>query len=112
MDRFPSGTQPLGALDSPFPDAGRRSEDIDQEVVSRFRVLVTAHCDGTLHQTMFVSMLLQLEAEFARPHGFIITASNTGDDWTMVALRMRGRSDPCAAFEFLPGSGRVREPKW
>jgi hypothetical protein len=109
MDRILGGTPLLSALAPSQPAASPRVANIDDEVINRFRLLVTAHCDGTLHQSVFVSMILQLDAELARPHGYTITASNTDDGWTVIALRMRGQSDPCAAFEFLPGSGQVRE---
>lgn len=109
MDRLTTAT-PLPSALASF--ASRRAESIGGEIINRFRLLVTAHCEGTLHQSAFVSMILQLDAELARPHGYTITASSTGDDWTLVALRIRGRSEPCAAFEFLPGSGQVRQPSW
>jgi hypothetical protein len=104
MNLPPADTRPLAARP--------QGDHFDAEVINRFRLLVTAHRDGTLHESGFVCMMLQLEADLARPNGFIITASNTQDGWTAVELRMRGRSNPCAAFEFLPSSAQSRQPAW
>src|SRR5438067_2512156 len=98
--------------DTPLHHTRPTGHNLDTEIMNRFRLLVTAHRDGTLHESGFVDMMLQLDAELARPNGFTITASDTDDDWTAIALRMRGRSKPCAAFEFRPGSGQWREPQF
>ena len=112
MDPFIAGAPLVIPLDPTPSAASCRVGNMGDEIFHRLRLLVTAHCEGTLHQSGFVSMMLQLDADLARPHGFIITASDTDDAWTLIALRIRGRSAPCAAFEFLPGSGQAREPKW
>lgn len=67
-----------------------------------------AHTSGILGEQGFVEVLLRLEEEKAAPFGFVLTASNTYDDWTVVALRMKGVSEPCASFEFLPSTGEFR----
>lgn len=78
--------------------------EIDQEI----RELVAAQAAGRLHQQGFVEALLKFELERASTHGLILTASHTFDDWTVVALRLPGRSEPCASFEFHPDTGQFR----
>jgi hypothetical protein len=73
------------------------------------RELVAAQAAGQLTEQGFVESLLGCERERGAAHGFIFTASNTFDDWTVVFLRQPGRSEPCASFEFHPGTGLFRE---
>src|SRR5205823_3842567 len=56
----------------------------------------------------FVEILLKIEQEQAAPAGFVITASNTYDNWTVIVLRLKGVREPCAAFEFQPSTGKFR----
>jgi hypothetical protein len=79
-----------------------------REISDMLRTLVVAYCAGSLDERGFSDILLRIEEEKVRPAGFVVTVSNTIDDWTLLLLRVRGRSEPCAAFEFLPGSSAFR----
>ncbi|HEV7403753.1 MAG TPA: hypothetical protein VGO11_12530 [Chthoniobacteraceae bacterium] len=78
------------------------------QIKASLRDLITAYGSGALEERRFVHELLHLEAEKVRPRGFVLTAANTDDDWTVVVLHAQGRSEPCAVYEFLPGRGKVR----
>jgi hypothetical protein len=49
-----------------------------------------------------------LESEKASEQDLVLTATNTRDEWTSVVLRVKGSTEPCAAFEYLPGTGAFR----
>jgi hypothetical protein len=78
------------------------------QIEASLRDLITAYGSGALEERRFVDEILHLEAEKMNPRGFLLTASTTDDDWTMVALHVKGRSEPCAVFEFLPGRAEIR----
>jgi hypothetical protein len=91
----------------PFPSHEQLSA-VCREMDAEIRALVAAQSSGDLNNEGFVERLLRFEAERARTHGLILTASHTFDDWTVVSLRIPGRSEPCASFEFQPATGRFR----
>jgi hypothetical protein len=72
------------------------------------RGLIKAQGSGALGERAFVVALLRVESDLAIPHGFVLTASNTLDDWTVILLRPVGASRPCLALEFLPRTGEFR----
>lgn len=80
------------------------------DVVERLlRKLAGLRGHGRISEALFVRLLLKLEAERLEPAGFVLTASNTLDDWTVVKVREKGDPEPCAAVEFLPQTGEFRE---
>jgi hypothetical protein len=79
------------------------------EIGEEMRELVAAQAAGRLTEEGFVESLLECERERAAAHGLIFTASHTFDDWTVICLRQPGRREPCASFEFHPGTGLFRE---
>ena len=79
-----------------------------REIADMLRTLAMAFCVGSLDERAFTDILLRVEEEKIRPEGFVVTASNTIDDWTVLLLRVKGASEPCAAFEFLPGCRTFR----
>jgi hypothetical protein len=81
---------------------------ICREIEATLLKLTKAHTAGIISEAGFVDVLLRLEEEKAAPFGFVLTASNTYDDWTILTLRAKGSSRPCAAFEFLPSTGEFR----
>lgn len=85
-----------------------RLGQVCRDIADMLRTLVMAHCAGSLDERAFAEILLRVEEEKVRPQGFVVTVSNTLDDWTVVLLRRKGFSEPCAAFEFLPGRSAFR----
>jgi hypothetical protein len=83
-------------------------EDVCRCLINEIRALAEKHLAGGMCEATFVSTLLALEAEKAAAHGIELTASNTIDDWTVVILRERGRSEPVAALEFEPSRRAFR----
>src|SRR4051812_102975 len=79
-----------------------------RQIEASLRDLISAYGSGALQEQRFVDELLHLESEKMHPRGFVVTASNTDDDWTVVQLHVEGRGEPCAVYEFLPGCGEVR----
>jgi hypothetical protein len=73
------------------------------------RDLVASQVAGEFDPPRFVASLLEFEAEVARRHELVITASNTIDDWTVMKVYVQGDATPCASFEFLPQAGQFRE---
>jgi hypothetical protein len=84
-------------------------EEIRREIEATIFSVIKAHTKGYIGERGLVNVLLQLEEEKVAPYGFVLTASNTLDDWTVVMLRRKGSSEPCAAVEFLPDTGEFRE---
>jgi hypothetical protein len=82
--------------------------DICREIDQEIRELVAAQASGHLNEPQFVEALLKFETDRAAAHGLILTASHTFDDWTVISLRIPGRAEPCASFEFHAESGRFR----
>jgi hypothetical protein len=77
-------------------------------VSQALRDLARMHADGRISEEQFVALLLKLEEEKVAPAGLVLTASNTIDDWTVFKVRVKKASEPCAAFEFCPGTGEFR----
>lgn len=90
------------------PLSPERLAAICDEIGEEMRELVAAQATGRLTELGFVEALLECERESAVAHGLVFTASHTFDDWTVVCLRRPGRREPCASFEFHPGTGRFR----
>ena len=65
---------------------------------------------GLITEKRFTELLLQIESKQVSPHGFVLTASNTIDNWTVFKLRVAGCEEACAQFEFRPETGEFREP--
>ena len=92
---------------SPEPSSDQLTNTC-REIGRELRALAAAQASGKINQHEFVSALLKLELEKAAPHRLVLTASHTLDEWTVVSLRLPGRSEPCASFEFLPATGQFR----
>ena len=93
---------------SELPSSHAHLARLCREIEATLLTVTNAHAAGLIGEQGFVEVLLRLEEEKAAPFGFVLTASNTYDDWTVVALRLKGVSQPCASFEFLPSTGEFR----
>jgi hypothetical protein len=85
-----------------------RLKDLCREIGRDLEALVMSHLAGEPNERALVESLLQFEAQVARQHGLVITASNTFDEWTVIKVRVPGVSEPCSAFEFHPQTGKFR----
>jgi len=83
-------------------------ETVCHAIAGRLERLARLRCRGIISESTFVDFVLKIEAEDVRPHGLTLTASNTIDDWTVFQLKIDGANEPCAAFEFLPETGKIR----
>ncbi len=82
--------------------------EVCRAIGEELRKLLAERGDNPICERTLVEDLLRFEAEKAAAQGLILTASNTYDDWTVVLLRVKGSSEPCAGFEFLPETGAFR----
>jgi hypothetical protein len=89
-------------------DAHDHLEAVCHGIGRHLQKLAQGRCSGEISEKSFIETILKIEAEEVTPGGFILTASNTRDDWTVFKLRINGSDETCAAFEFLPESGEFR----
>ena len=89
-------------------DAQDHLEAVCHAIGRLLQDLAQGRCSGEISEKSFIETVLKIEAEQVTPGGFILTASNTRDDWTVFKLRIKGSDETCAAFEFLPESGEFR----
>jgi hypothetical protein len=81
---------------------------ICREIEEALLAVTYLYTSGAIEEDEFVELLLKIEEEQATPAGFVITASNTYDNWTVIILRLKGVRQACAAFEFQPETGKFR----
>ena len=84
------------------------AEEVCRIVSKAVHDLATLHASGAISEADFVSSLLKLEKEHITPHGLILVASNTIDDWTHFAVHVLETKRICARFEFNPHTGVFR----
>jgi hypothetical protein len=89
-------------------EAEIKVETTCREIGEHLKELAHARARGLISEERFVGMVLKIEAEQVRPHGLVLTASNTRDDWTVFKLRFAHSHETCATFEFLPETGEFR----
>lgn len=79
----------------------RRSTD-------ELRSSATTFAAGLASETEFVEALLTLDSRRLQPFGLTLSVSDTIDGWLAVMMKHRGTGKLWAAFEFLPGTNRLR----
>jgi hypothetical protein len=83
-------------------------EEICHAIDERLERLAAMRCKEAITEEAFISAVLEIEAREVTPHGLTLTASDTGDGWTVFTLKMNGTNEVCAEFEFLPETGEFR----
>ena len=83
-------------------------EAVCHAIGDRLLELARGRSKGNVSEEIFIEKVLKIEAEEVTPKGLTLTASNTRDDWTVFKIKIRGTSEDCAAFEFLPETGEFR----
>jgi hypothetical protein len=79
----------------------RRSTD-------ELRSSATSFAAGLATESEFVDALLTLDSHRLQPFGLTLSVSDTIDGWLAVMMKHRGTGKLWVAFEFLPGTNRLR----